>query len=205
MKKGLFIFAVALLLFPENNAGATLITVDAFSSSVKVGELPNTIPGVGLDTGIYLAAGQTFSVSVDPNDLWNAGKLPRWSNADGLIADRLATIGDDSGEPAGTLIGTNFGLWTYSGLSAPYGALVGEIGGTFFLLGTNFSGPAPVSGTLRLFFWDENNYDNADKINVNIRAISEPGAFILLALGLLALTAFARHRHEPRGGKPRGA
>ncbi len=203
MKRKLFMFAAALILLPQNSASATLFTVDAFSSSAMLGEKPDTTAGVGYGTGIYLSAGQTLSVSADPNDLWKAGDLPRWSNADGLIADRLATGSDESHEPAGTLIGTHFGPWTHSGLSAPYGALVGELGGSFFLLGTNFWGPAPASGTLKLFFWDENNYDNADKIDVNIRAIPEPGGFILLGLGLFAVAAFARQRRKPWSGKRR--
>ena len=137
-------------------------------------------------------AGQTLIVTADPNDLWNAGALPRWSNADGLIANRLATAGDESGKAAGTLIGTNFGLWTYSGLAAPYGALVGELDGKFFLLGTSFSGAAPKSGTLRLFYWDENNYDNTEKISVNVVAVSESASLILLGFGLLVLAAIGR-------------
>jgi hypothetical protein len=184
--------AAAFLLLSQNNARASLFTVDAASSSAMIGEKPNTVPGVGFDTGVYLSTGQTFIVSADPNDLWNAGKLPRWSNADGLIAERLATGSDESGEQAGTLIGKNWGLLTQAGFAAPYGALVGEVGGTFFLLGTNFSGAAPASGTLKLFFWDENNYDNTGSIDVNVMAIPESASFILLGFGLVALSAFAR-------------
>jgi len=192
MKSNLFAIPFMLVMFIYSNAHGSLFTVRADSSSVRTGELPNTMPGVGLDTGIYLSVGQTLIVSADPNDLWNAGELPRWSNADGLIANRLATVGDESGKAAGTLIGTNFGLWPYSGLSAPYGALVGEVGGIFFLLGTNFSGPVPASGTLRLFFWDENNYDNTESIAVNVVAVPESGSLILFGLGLLAVAIIGR-------------
>jgi hypothetical protein len=40
-------------------------------------------------------------VSVALTDLWNAGDLVRWSNADG----HNPVAGDDSGQPAGTRIG----------------------------------------------------------------------------------------------------
>lgn len=195
MKNNLFAVLSTLVILSCGNAYGSLFIVDAKSHSFMVGELPDTTPGVGLDTGIYLAMGQTLVVTADPNDLWNAGELPRWSNADGLIANRLATTGDDSGKAAGTLIGTNFGLWTYSGLAAPYGALVGELDGKLFLLGTSFSGAAPKSGTLRLFYWDENSYDNTGSIAVNVTAVPESASLILLGFGLLAVAVIGR---QPR-------
>lgn len=93
------------------------VVVEAFTNSSS--------SGVGTSTGVFLTSGQSFSVSVDPADLWNAGPLPRWSNADGLTDYLFATGSDDSGEPAGTLIGQPFlPYWTQGGLTAPYGMLV---------------------------------------------------------------------------------
>lgn len=59
-----------------------------------------------------LTAGQPvpFRVSVNPANLWNAGPLPRWSNADGLVGDLYATGTDDSLQPVGTHIGEVFSL-----------------------------------------------------------------------------------------------
>ena len=74
--------------------------VDAYANSSS--------GGTGAST-VSLLAGQSFSVSVAPNDLWNAGALPRWSNADGLTGNLFATGSDDSGQSAGTQIGQNFG------------------------------------------------------------------------------------------------
>lgn len=204
MRQSIFLVLAALLMLARGTAHASLFTVDAFSNSSTVGELPYTTPGVGVDTGIHFSAGDMFTVTVAPNDLWIAGALPRWSNADGLTGPLYATGTDESGQPAGTLIGKNWGLWTQGGLSAPFGTLVGQIGGTFFVLGSDFSGPAPASGILELFYWDMNNYDNFGNIVADVDPpgepvfgprvadVPEPASWILLGLGLISLSAFAR-------------
>src|SRR5512134_1378382 len=125
----------SLLVLTAVTVQAAPFTVDALLNS-------SSGSGVGLNTGINLSAGEVFTVSVGVNDLWSAGALPRWSNADGLVGNLFATAGDESGEAPGTLIGQNFGLHSQNGLSAPFGTLVGELSGTFFTLGTSFSGPA---------------------------------------------------------------
>ena len=89
-----------LLLFPAF-AGAVPIPfiVDALLHSSNSGA------GTGLDTGLFFNAGDPFTVAVDPGDLWNAGPLPRWSNADGLTGNLFATGSDDSGQPREHLSG----------------------------------------------------------------------------------------------------
>jgi hypothetical protein len=180
MKKviGQLTVAVFLILF-ATSARATLYDIYANANS--------STGGKGLAT-ISLTAGQAFTVTVDPNDLWNAGELPRWSNADGLIRDLSATGLDESGQPARTLIGTTFGPYTQGNLSAPYGSLVGQIGsGSFFLIGTNYTGSALTTGTLNLYYWDSNNGDNTDKISANVSAVPIPGALLLFGPGLAGL------------------
>ena len=146
---------------------------------------------------ISLTAGQIFTVSVDPSQIWSMGDLPRWSNADGLITNLYATGTDASGQPAGTLIGQAYPNLTEFGLTAPYGALVGEINGVYELLGTSFSGPAWGAGTLYLWNWDNNPVDDTGYVTANVSfgcAVPEPSTYALLACGLGMLGWMGRRR-----------
>ena len=145
MRKIIFGALLAVVL-PAAAAQAGTVDVFAFANSSS--------GGVGQFSGLNLTTGENFSVSASSTDLWNAGDLPRWSNADGLVGDLFATGSDDSGQPLGTLIGQAFPLWTEANLTAPYGSLVGEIGGVFEFLGTSFSGPAWGTGALNLYYWE---------------------------------------------------
>lgn len=185
MKK-IFLSIVLLTSFSAANAG--IITVDA--------RLSSTSGGAGFATGISFTAGDHFTATADVDDLWSAGALPRWSNADGLVADLYATGSDESGKAAGTLIGTNFGSFNKFGLSLPYGTLVGSIDGNFFAMGTSFDGNAIAGGELLLWYWDSNAGDNDESIRVTIKtvaAVPEPSIIALFALGLFGL-GFARRR-----------
>jgi hypothetical protein len=180
----------ALSLAPA--AHAAIYVVDALANSANSGA------GVGLPT-IGLTAGELFTVTADPDDLWSAGALPRWSNADGLVADRVATGTDESGQPAGTLIGANFGLLSIDGLAAPYGSLVGQIGsgaGSYRLLGTNFSGAAWGTGVLKLYYWDTFTADNSGSVAADVEAgsVPEPASWALMIAGFGLAGASLRRR-----------
>jgi hypothetical protein len=175
------------LAFSGGAAQAATYIVDAQANS--------STAGVGLDT-LNLTTGQMFKVLVDAGDLWNAGSLPRWSNANGLAADLFATGSDDSGESAGTKIGQDFGLHSQNGFSAPYGALVGLIGTEYRILGTNFSGQAWGTGTLQVYYWDSNNFDNTEFITADISAVPEPAVWSMLIVGFLGAGAMLRNRRR---------
>ena len=188
----LSLFLGALLLSSGGNAAA--IAVDVFAQA-------NSSSGGAPVATLGLAAGDMFEVSVDPDDIWSAGALPRWSNADGLVVDLFATGSDESGQPEGTQIGAPFSTWTQDGFTAPYGALVGRIGDSYLLLGTSFSGSAPAAGTLELFYWDSNAPDNQDSVLVSVMTegvtpapVPEPGTLVLLGLGLLGLVIAVRRK-----------
>jgi hypothetical protein len=158
--------------------------------------------------GVAVAAfnvGDAFTVSVNPLDLWNAGALPRWSNADGLTGNLFATGGADtngdlpSGTP-GVQIGQSFGTWSQGGLVAPYGALVGAWDTTpsnYFLIGTNFAGVATAStSNLKLYYFDSNFGDNTGSILVNVTAVPEPETYAMLLAGLGLIGFMSRRRRN---------
>jgi hypothetical protein len=174
--------ATAATLLASHSSQAAIVVVSALTHSSNSGS------GTPLNTGIALTAGQTLTVSSSTNDLWSAGALPRFSDANGLVGNRLATALDDSGQAVGTTIGANFGLPTIFGYSAPYGSLVGRIGSTYQLIGANFSGPAWGTGNLELFYWDDFTGDNAGQITFNITtgntgAVPEPASWALMLAG----------------------
>lgn len=190
MRKGCFrILLGAALLWFSAAPQAALVQVDALANS--------STGGAGKDTGLVLALNQLFSVTVDPLDLWSAGALPRWSNANGIDGpDLIATGSDESLQPVGTIIGRDiFGDWTQGGLTAPYGSLVGRIGaGDFFFVGTSFVGPANAAGTLFLFYWDSLNSDNTQFITADVQAVPVPAAVWLLGSALLGVSLVGRRR-----------
>jgi len=180
-----FIAATAALLLAGAAQASTVFGVKAYDDSWNGGA------GAGLNTGITLTSGESFTVSVDPSDLWSAGALPRWSDANGLTHDIYATAGDDSGEAVGTHIGTNFG--GYAGFY--YGELVGQVGnGAYFAIGTSFSGVANASGALKLFYWDSNYADNSGSVAATVSTVPEPGSIALMLAGLGVVGGLGRRR-----------
>ncbi len=174
------------------SAHAALVVVDANSNS--------STGGVGQSSGLVLTTGQMFHSTVAATDLWSAGALPRWSNADGLIVPLFATGTDDSGQAAGTQIGALFPLWTQGGFTAPYNSLVGSIGGVLQVLGTNFNGPAWGNGALTLYFWDSNFSDNTQFITADIGlnatggGVPEPATWAMMIAGFGMVGATLRRR-----------
>lgn len=195
MNKKITLLATALAFVLSNGvANATAVTVDALLNST----------GGGSGASVSVFSGNSFSVSVNSLDLWSAGALPRWSNANGIDGpDLLATgspdtNGDNPGVSAGTVIGSDiFGNWTQGGLNAPFGSLVGSFdGGTnFFNIGTSFSGTA-ASNTLNLYYFDSNNGDNIGSIIANVSAVPEPETYAMFMAGLGLMGFMARRRKQ---------
>jgi hypothetical protein len=195
LKRALYICAcvaglAGLAVMP---AHAVTVVVDAFNNSSS--------GGAGLATGLNLTIGQTFTVTSSTNDLWSAGGLPRYSDGSGLTGDRFASASDDSGRPVGSQIGEDFGLWSQHSISAPFGSLVGEIAGSFFLIGANFTGQAIASGPLSLYYWDSNQGDNFGSITFDVNAAAVPGPIVgaglpglVMALG--GFVAWRRRRNQ---------
>lgn len=188
MKNILTAAAFAAGLCAASAASAATVVVNAMANS--------STGGSGASTGVVLGLGDLFTVTVDGDDLWSAGALPRWSDANGLDGDLYATGTDESGESAGTLIGTGppmFPNWVQDGLSAPYGSLVGKLGSTYKFLGTSFSGAAWGSGELTLFYWDSNAGDNSQFITATVTAVPEPMTWTLM-IGGFGLAGMALRR-----------
>jgi PEP-CTERM motif len=189
MKRSLSLTLAAASLFAfAAPASAAIFVVKAFDHS-SIG-----VSGTPLNTGLSLTAGQSLNVSSSINDLWSAGALPRFSDANGLVGNRFATALDDSGQPVGTLIGESFGIPSFGGHSAPFGSLVGRIGGVYQTLGANFNGIAWNNGTLELFYWDSNQGDNFGEIAFSV-SVPEPASWVLMIAGFAAVgSALRRHK-----------
>jgi hypothetical protein len=189
MLRNMLPFGIALVsgaVLYANPAEAAVFVVDSAANS--------STGGSGLAT-LEVAAGQRIQINASTNDLWSLGALPRFSDGNGLVADRFATALDDSGQPVGTRIGRSFGLWTQNGLSAPFGILVGEIDGVYRALGANGVHTAWGSGTLRLYNWDNNRGDNSGAISFTLAIVPEPATWALLIAGFTLVGAGLRRRH----------
>ncbi len=171
--------------FMSLSANAAMIEFDVQANANSVSG------GVGVNTGLMFNAGDTISGFVGEDDLWSAGALPRWSNANGLVVDLFATGSDDSGEAAGVQIGRAFGNHTRGAFSFAFGTLVGEINGEFFALGTDFDVVSTETGTLSLFYWDSDRSNNRGLVTVSIEngvtAVSAPTTVLMLILSVAGI------------------
>ncbi|MGH7022105.1 MAG: PEPxxWA-CTERM sorting domain-containing protein [Caulobacteraceae bacterium] len=157
--------ATALSLGAAARASTT-VTVDALTPF-----------GSWLDTGLDLSAGTTYDFVVnDPGTIWGAGNddpYPRESTANGIPSS------------------VGYGTLTMDGFTANYGALVGDAGGTLFLIGTGPTLLSGLSGELTVGFWDDYYPDNYGTQSLSI-SVPEPATWALMLGGFGALCAALR-------------
>jgi PEP-CTERM motif len=70
--------------------------------------------------------------------------------------------------------------------------------GEVFLIGTSFSGVAPTSGELLLYYFDENASDNTQfvtaTVTTGVSAVPEPSTWAMLLLGFAGIGFMAYRR-----------
>jgi len=176
---------LALVVLGSGIASAIPFDVHALTHSSNI--VGGIVTGTPLGTGLFFDSGDAFTASAAIDDLWRAGDDVggvRESNADGLTGI----------PPYG---GHNFGSPVGDGFAAPFGALVGRLGTTYFLMGTSYSsGPLVLSGPaeLELYYWDTFTGDNSGFVTVDIEPIPEPGTLLLLGSGITSLALRRRRR-----------
>jgi len=160
---------------------ASLVSTAASALPVTVVVDAVTPIGSWVDTGVTLSAGQTYNFSVvDPATTWSAGSdLPysRSSTANGI-------------DP----VASGYGQWTEYGFTANYGALVGELGSTYFLIGTSLTATG-LSGDLKVGYWDSYYGDNSGAQTLTISAaVPEPATWAMMISGFMGVGFLAYRR-----------
>ena len=136
-----------------------------------------------LDTGMTLNPATTYDFAVvNPATLWSAGSeqpYSRDSTANGI-------------DP----VASGYGNWTMLGFTANYGALVGEVGSTFFNIGTGPIALSGLSGDLKVGYWDSYYGDNSGSQTLSITAVPEPATWAMMLVGLGGLGVAMRARRR---------
>ena len=167
-----------MIKFSRAALGAALLAVSGLAAASVTGvvgaQANSLVGGTAFDTGVFLTAGESFSITANAADLWNnSGTDPTYvSNADGH----------------------SFQSGSIGGLVDSIGSLVGEIGnGPLFHVGTSFSSFAGAQGELKLFYFDSDAWNNTGSVRIAVSAIPEPANIALMGL---ALGAFALSRRR---------
>ncbi|MGO9944387.1 MAG: hypothetical protein ACLPIC_16715 [Rhodoblastus sp.] len=156
---------LGLASFASANAQASVYTVDALTA----------FPG-WLDTGLDLNSAKTYDFTVlNPSRTWSAGGGDwRTSTAIGI---------------------TDFAQLTMGGFTANYGALVGDAGGTLFLIGTGTTQKG-LSGELTVGYWDSFYPDNSGFQRLSVSSVvPEISTWAMMLAGFAGL-GFAGYRRN---------
>jgi hypothetical protein len=158
--------------------GAALLAVSGFaaatSATVYVNAKANSVSGgTGVDA-FLLSAGESFSVTA--SGIWQNDPS-------------ISYVSGPDGHPSQTF---TLGSYTFD-----IGTLVGELDGTFFKVGSSYSGVTSTGGELALFYWDSDAFNNLGFVQAIVTGtpavspVPEPANLALmgLALGAFALTS----------------
>ena len=175
--KARLIFAAAILglaSLTSTVAGAVTVTVEAITPVAS-----------WLDTGVNLNSATTYNLTViNPSTLWSAGAPPgRDSTADGI-------------DPNGV---GHYGQYTLDGYTFNYGALVGEIGSYFFLIGAGPTNVSGLSGELHVGYWESYYSDNSGFQTLSITATPLPSTWTMLIAGFAGFGFLAYRGTKKKG------
>ena len=156
-----FVAALGMAAIAMSGAQAAVFTVQAITPFTS-----------WLDTGLNLNPATTYNFTVEaPATIWSAGietPFSRDSTANGIT-------------PA------YYGQWTIDGFTANYGALVGDAGGTLFLIGTGPVNLKGLSGELTVGYWDSYYLDNSGSQTLSVTAVPEPSTWAMMLIGFASL------------------
>jgi hypothetical protein len=157
------------------NAATYTVTTDAYANS--------TTDGAGVDVGVSLTLGQTFTVFTDASQIWYG-----------------AAIGD----PNYTMLSTNANGETgfyyepdlYGIGTTPIGTLVASINGDYRVIGAGTTTlTAWATGEIYFYYADINNYDNSGSVISTLTTpVPEPTSLALLIAGIGTVGAYTRRR-----------
>jgi hypothetical protein len=162
----------------RNMALAALVAASGFASAgaqaAVIGSytVEATTPfGSWLDTGISLNSTTTYDFAVlNPATVWSAGSnqpSSRDSDANGIT--------------------TYYGTYTAAGFTANFGALVGDVGGFLFLIGTGPTSLSGHSGELTVGYWDSYYGDNSGSQKLQVSSVPETSTWVMMLAGFAAL------------------
>jgi hypothetical protein len=147
---GAFVVYFVICTTWSTEAFAQVFNVRAIDHSVS----NPSFPGEGLDTNVKVSWGQLLIITAGRSDTWTIDSSASIfsSSANGLV---------------GVVVPLPLGQFTF-----PHGALIGslDMGKTFFAIGTRMEMTVLRPGTLRLYCWDSDffNNDGSIKVDVNV-------------------------------------